>query len=178
MNRYTATSMLLLFSLICVPASAEHRALETGAFAVEHSVVLPGTPEVIYDAITGDISGWWDHSFSKEPLRFYIEPRPGGGFFEIFDEAGNGVLHATVIAAVRGKLLRFEGPLGFSGHAITMVTTWEFEPAGTDSTRLDVKVHCSGEIEEQWVAAVDGVWKHFIVDRFSEYVTAGRHLGR
>ena len=35
----------------------------------------------------------------------YIEPRPGGGFIEIFDDEGNGVLHATVIYADRGKLL-------------------------------------------------------------------------
>jgi len=168
--------MVLAIALLCSPVAAEQKKLVTGAFAIEHSVVLPGTPDVIYDAVTGDISGWWDHSFSKKPLRFYIEPNPGGGFYEIFDEEGNGVLHATVIAADRGKLLRFDGPLGFSGHAIQMVTTYEFGPVGPDSTRLDVTVRCSGEIEEQWIDAVDGVWKHFIVDRFSEYVLAGRHL--
>ena len=71
----------LLAACLAAPAAAENRSLETGAFAVQHEVVLPGTPEVIFDAISGDISGWWDHSFSGKPLKFYIEPRPGGGFF-------------------------------------------------------------------------------------------------
>ena len=168
----------LLAACLAAPAAAENRSLETGAFAVQHEVVLPGTPEVIFDAISGDISGWWDHSFSGKPLKFYIEPRPGGGFYEIFDEAGNGVRHATVIAADRGKLLRFEGPLGLSGHAILMVTSYTFESAGADSTRLNVSVHCSGELDPKWASAVDGVWKHFIVDRFSEYVRSGSHLQR
>ncbi len=49
-------------------------------FSFEKEVTLPGTPEIIFDAVTGDISGWWDHSFSENPKKFYIEPKPGGGF--------------------------------------------------------------------------------------------------
>ena len=73
-----------------------------GVFAIEHKLALPGKPEAIYDAMTGDISGWWDHSFCKNPKKFYIEPKPGGGFWEIFDDSGDDVLHATVIFAERG----------------------------------------------------------------------------
>ncbi len=98
-----------------VEATGEDEKKEYGVFSFEKELTLPGSPEVIYHAITGDISGWWDHSFSSSPAKFYIEPRPGGGFYEIIDESGDGVLHATVIYAQRGKLLRFDGPLGFSG---------------------------------------------------------------
>lgn len=178
MKRILAVALALSAASALSGASAEHRALETGAFIAEQSVVLPGTPDVIFDAATGDISGWWDHTFSGAPLKLYIEPEPGGGFYEIFDRSGNGVRHATVIAADRGKLLRFEGPLGLSGHAILMVTTYEFSQAGPDSTRLDVTVRASGEMEPGWASAVDGVWKHFIVDRFADYVREGGHLGR
>ncbi|MCK7528497.1 MAG: hypothetical protein MZV64_68495 [Ignavibacteriales bacterium] len=73
------------------------------SFSFDKEVTLPGTPEVIFDAVTGDISGWWDHSFTDNPKEFYIEPVPGGGFWEIFDDEGNGVLHARVIYADRGK---------------------------------------------------------------------------
>lgn len=58
-------------------------------------------------AITGDISGWWDHLFSERPLKFYIDLKPGGGFFEVYDESGDGVKHATVTVAERSKMLRF-----------------------------------------------------------------------
>lgn len=159
------------------PGSAGVREIELGGFAVEHELVLPGSPETIYDAITGDVSGWWDHTFSESPRRLYMEAKPGGGFYEIFDEAGNGVQHATVTFAERGKRLRFEGPLGFSGHALRMVHTYEFEAAG-DSTRLKLSVHGAGELQDGWAEAVDGVWHHFLVERFKPYVEEGRHLRR
>jgi uncharacterized protein YndB with AHSA1/START domain len=160
------------------PVGAEHRELEMGAFAVEYELVLPGAPETIYDAITGDISAWWDHSFTESPKRFYIEAKPGGGFWEIFDDSGDGVLHATVIYADRGKTLRFEGPLGLSGRAIQMVHTYQFSHVGTDSTRLSVSVHASGEVEDGLAETVDGAWYHFLVERFKPYVESGKHLRR
>ena len=159
-------------------AAAEHRELPTGAFLVEYELVLPGAPETIYDAITGDISEWWDHSISDSPKQFYIEAKPGGGFWEIFDDSGDGVRHATVIFARRGKTLRFEGPLGLSGKAIHMVHTYDFAHAGTDSTRLSLSVHAAGEMEDGLAEAVDQAWWHFLVERFKPYVESGRHLRR
>lgn len=170
-----------IFALACLtptPAATEHREARTGAFVVEHVVELPGTPETIYDAITGDISGWWDHRFSDRPARFFIEAKPGGGFYEIFDESGDGVKHAEVIYAQRGKMLRFDGPLGFSGSALKLVTTYAFEAVGEDSTRLELAVHGAGEIEDGWAEAIDRVWHHFLVERFQPYVESGEHLER
>ncbi len=109
---------------------------------------LPGTPEQIFDAATGDISGWWDHSFSENPKKFFIEAKPGGGFWEIFDEEGNGAMDATVIYAKRPEKIRFDGPLGLSGRAVQIVTTYEFSELGKDSTWMKVSVHGSGEMEE------------------------------
>lgn len=178
---FAAASAALILTVTALPclaavASAETKEARAGAFIVEQSVTLPGKPGVIYDAITGDISGWWDHAFSEKPARFFIEAKPGGGFWEYFDEKGNGVKHATVIYADRGKLLRFDGPLGLSGNAVTFVTTYRFTAVGADSTRLDVSAHCAGEYQDAWPAVVDGVWKHFIVERFKPYIEAGKHL--
>lgn len=141
-----------------------------GAFSFSHQLTLPGTPTEIYDAATGDISVWWDHSFSETPYKMYIEPHPGGGFYEIFDESGDGVLHATVTAAHRGKLLRFVGPLGLAGHAVNMVCTYTFSAAGSDSTLLKLEVHVSGEIESEWPELVKKVWIHFLDERLRNYV--------
>jgi hypothetical protein len=156
-------------------AAAEVKPLTTHDFSVEHSLTLPGSPEAIYDAATGDISGWWDHTFSGKPKRFYIEAKPGGGFFEIFDDSGDGVLHATVIYAERGKRLTMRGPLGFNGAATDVVTTYTFTAVG-DSTRLDLKVNCAGQTEEGWTSAVDQVWHHFLFEGLKPYVEAGKHL--
>lgn len=70
------------------PQESAIEPLTVGGFSFVLALTLPGAPEAIYDAVTGDISGWWDHSFSEKPARFYIEPKPGGGFWEIFDESG------------------------------------------------------------------------------------------
>lgn len=171
-----------LFTLIfiCSASSSFFAQEKTKAhydvFSFEKEVTLPGTPEVIFDAVTGDISRWWDHTFSDNPKRFFIEAKPGGGFWEIFDEEGNGVLHARVIYADRGKLLRFDGPLGLSGKAIQVVTTYQFEPVGNDSTLFKVSVHAAGEVDEGIPAIVEQVWEHFIFEQLKPYIESGKHL--
>lgn len=174
-------SLILLFVLMilspCIIAQEELPGSRYGVFSFEKELTLPGSPEVIFDAATGDISGWWDHSVSGNPMEFFIEPFPGGGFWEIFDEDGNGILHATVIAADRGKLLRFDGPLGLAGTAIQLVTTYTFEPvAGSDSTLMKISVHASGEINDATAGIVERVWDHFIFERFKPYIEEGKHL--
>jgi len=172
------TAVWFVLALGCARTTAEaaSREVPTGAFVVEHSLTLSGSPVAIYEAITGDVSDWWDHSFSGHPYRFYIEAKPGGGFWEIFNEAGDGVKHATVTYADPGKLLRFEGPLGLAGNALDLVTTCTFTEAGPDSTRLDVSVHGAGEIREGWPEAVDRAWYHFLFERFKPYVESGAYL--
>lgn len=145
-------------------------------FSFEKEVTLPGTTEQIFDAATGDISGWWDHSFSENPKKFFIEAKPGGGLYEIFDDEGNGVLHATVIYSKRPEMIRFDGPLGLSGRAVQVVTTYQFTEAGKDSTLMKVSVHGSGEMEEGIPAIVEKVWEHFIFERFKPFIESGKHL--
>jgi hypothetical protein len=171
---FSSTPIVLVLSLHALACRSEKpegvKQEKYGTFSFEHQLTLPGVPERIYDAISGDISGWWDHSFSGSPAKLYIEPRPGGGFYEIFDDSSNGVLHATVIYADRGKLLRFDGPLGLSGRALQLVCTYEFEAAGQDSTLLKLSVHGSGEIEESMPGVIRQVWHHFLFERFKPYV--------
>ena len=112
---------------------------------------------------------------SEKLLKFYLEVKPGGGFYEIFDEAGNGVKHAEVIYAQRSKLLRFVGPLGLSGNAITLVTNYQFESMGNDSVRVNVTVNASGQMEEGWAETVDRVWYHFLFERLKPYVEKLQH---
>jgi uncharacterized protein YndB with AHSA1/START domain len=169
-------SLCLAFLLISFPSSlrSDTKELKAGAFQVQQELVLPASPEAVYDAATGDISGWWDHSFSEHPKKLYIEAKPGGAFYEIFDDAGNGVLHATVIYADRGKRIRFTGPLGFSGQAVIMVTTYDFlpDPAGT---KLRLTCNVSGQIADGEDKTVDAVWHHFLFERLKPYIESGAY---
>jgi hypothetical protein len=176
--RFISQAILLfvITTIIILPQNNNSPKAHYDVFSFDKEVTLPGTPEIIFDAVTGDISGWWDHSMSGHPKKFYIEPFPGGGFYEIFDDVGNGVLHATVIYADRGKLLRFDGPLGLSGKAIQIVTTYTFEPVGTDSTLFKVSVHAAGEVDEGIPAIVERVWEHFIFEQLEPYIVSGKNL--
>ena len=156
---------------------SETKEIKTAAFQIQQEVVIAAKPEAVYDAATGDISGWWDHHMSEHPKKLYIEAKPGGCFCEIFDDAGSGAQHAVVIYADRGKLLRFTGPLGFSGMAIDSVTTYEFLPDSA-GTKLRVTVNITGQIDEPTAQLVDGVWRHFIAERLKPYIESGANLKR
>jgi len=163
---------LILFSLLLViscqqkPAPQDQQHKPSFSFTIETQ--LPGNAVDVYNHLTGDISPWWDHTFSRNPHQLYIEAKPGGGFYEIFDESGDGVRHAVVTGAQRGKLLRMEGPLGLAGHALTLVSTYHLSE-DNDSTMLKVEVHGAGEYKEDWPEVINSVWQHFIIEQFKPY---------
>ena len=66
--------------------------------------------------------------------------------------------------------------MGLSGKAIKMVTTYNFEAVGSDSTALSVSVHASGEMEKGTGDIVKQVWFHFIVEQFKPYIEGRKHL--
>lgn len=169
--------MFLVFLLSLVPQLVRAQEQEEvpaaepiAALSIHVETLLPGTPEWVYDAITGDVSEWWDHRYTKEPHRFVLEPHPGGHFIEIFNEHGDGAVHANVIWAERGERMRFVGPLGFSGQPTEIVTTFDFTPVGADSTHLAVEVNAMGPMNAEQQSALRRVWRHFILDRFEPYV--------
>jgi hypothetical protein len=173
MHVSSAAVAVLLLAAAAARSSADVTPAAGDAFVVKQTAVVPCTPLEAFDAFTGDITPWWDHSFSATPYRMYIEPKPGGGFVELFDAAGNGALHATVITVRRGKLIRFDGPLGLAGSAVLNITTCTFDSAGGDSCRVTVEAHMSGEVDQQLASIVDGVWRHFLVERFAPYIRSG-----
>ncbi len=157
-------------------AHAEVRSIPTASFEFDLAVEVPGSPEEVFDLFTGDIRPWWDHHFSENPRKLTIEPKPGGRFYEVFDDAGNGAEHARVIYAVRGETLRMDGPLGFSGHAVQIVCSLDFEAREGGRTAIKLTVRGAGQFEAEQGAIVEAVWKHFLIEQFKPY--AESKLGR
>lgn len=139
-----------------------------GAFSFQDSVSVTVSPGEAFDRFL-EVDAWWDHRFSEDPVGFYIEARPGGGFYEVFDESGDGILHATVIAVSRGAFIRLRGPLGLSGYALDGVYSLTFRPRSAGTT-VHLDVHGSGEMEEGWARTIQGVWHHFLAERYKPYV--------
>ncbi|MBI9071688.1 MAG: hypothetical protein JEY94_08810 [Melioribacteraceae bacterium] len=168
--------LILLFFTISI--SAQDSSIitkECSVFSFKDSLTLPGSTMEIFDAVTGDISEWWDHSFYENPYKLYIEPKAGGGFYEVFNKEGDGALHATVIYSDRGKQIRFDGPLGLSGKALQLVCTYNFYAMENDSTKLVLSVNGSGEIDKGIPAIIKNVWFHFLHEQFEPYILAGKH---
>jgi hypothetical protein len=140
-----------------------------GAFQFQDSVSVPLPPEEAFDRFL-EVDEWWDHRFTADPAQFYLDPKPGGGFYEIFPDGAGGVRHATVIYVAKGRSLRLRGPLGMSGYALDMVFSLEFEASTSgEGTLLKLDARGAGELEEGWAAAIQGVWHHFLEDRFLPY---------
>ncbi|HET6350056.1 MAG TPA: SRPBCC domain-containing protein [Candidatus Krumholzibacteria bacterium] len=157
------------------PAKATPKAMAVNAFSFDIPLTLPGTPEEIFDAATGDVSGWWDHTFSPHPKSLILEPKAGGHFIEQFDDQGNGAQHAEVIYCDRPKTIRFTGPLGLSGTAVNLVCTYTFEAVGTDSTRMTLHASAAGAFDEGASDVVERVWQHFLIERFKPYIESGKY---
>lgn len=167
------TAALALTTLAPNPAAAEVQPSALGSFVITQEVEVPGTSEEAYDGFTGDITVWWDHSFSEKPLRIVLEPRPGGGFYELFDDQGNGALYATVNFAQRGQRIRFTGSMGYSGFAVEMVHTVNFYPGSQEgTTRVVLTVRAAGELDPDWPEGIDRVWKHFLEERYKLFMEA------
>jgi len=161
--------VLLITVLIAFPSLAVEWK-DSGSFNFVVEATVQGTSDVVFEAITGDISGWWDHSFSEKPLKLYVDPFPGGAFMEIFDEDGHGVRHAVVTAADYGNLLRYEGPLGLAGNALLMVTTWSLNDVEDGQTLVTISVNCVGEIQDGIPDILQKTWTHFLVDQLKPFL--------
>lgn len=145
---------------------------ERRAFTISQRFEISAPPKVVFRAATGNILPWWDHTFSQKPYSLVLEAKPGGRFWERFDSRNSGAQHAKVIYVQAPNVLRMEGPLGLSGKAVTMVTTYDLEAIPT-GTALTVTVNAAGQLAEADEQLVGNVWRHFIAERLKPYVETG-----
>ena len=67
-------------------------------------------------------------------------------------------------------MLRMEGPLGLSGHALTLVCTYSLSDSGEKSTLLKLNVNGAGEFSKEIPDLVRQVWEHFLWEQFKPYI--------
>ena len=77
----TSLLAVLAIGLAAVQEPAEVRAFEPQGFVTSVTVEIAAPVAEVFDAATGDVTGWWDHSFSENPAEMVIEPRFGGRFY-------------------------------------------------------------------------------------------------
>jgi len=149
-------------------------AYEPQGFRTRFNVEIAAPVETVFEVATGDVSAWWDHSFTLEPAELVIEPEFGGRFYERFEEGSpDGALHARVIYVDRPNGLRLQGPLGLSGRAVDLVTSWTLTETQAGHTDFVVEISIQGEVDEALAGVVREVWIHFIEGRLKPFVEGG-----
>lgn len=171
----------LLPALMGLAVLAQEPAVESfqpQGFVTSLTVEIAAPVEAVFEAATGDVTGWWDHSFWPDPAQMVIEPRFDGRFYERFEaDQDNGSLHARVIFVNAPHELRLHGPLGLSGRAVDLVSSWRLDAAADGAaTAFTVELHMAGEVDAELAGVVRTVWHHFIAERLKPYVEAGCHL--
>ncbi|MBD3166602.1 SRPBCC domain-containing protein [bacterium] len=164
----------IAFTAVFGLAYAEPAPFNVEGYTFTLKVPLSVEPATAYDVMTGDVTPWWDHTMSEEPYRMYIEPKAGGSFLELFNETGQGVEHAHVTYARRGKLLRMVGPLGLAGRAFYMVTTWTYE-ATDNGCSVTCLVNMIGQVDHETARTVERVWEHFLIEQLQPYIESGAY---
>jgi hypothetical protein len=152
-------------------------AFSVQGFRTQIVVEIDAARQDVWDTATGDISPWWDHSFALEPAELFIEPVPGGLFYERLEESSDdGAVHATVIYVDAPESLRLHGPLGLTGRSYDLVSSWTLSEAEDGGTTFTVDLAMHGEIDEPMADVVRNVWVHFIENRLKTFMESGCYL--
>ena len=145
---------------------ADVSAVSDAGFVSEHTLILAAPPAEAYQALTAQISRWWDarHSYSGKAENFSLDASAGGCFCETLPNGGS-VMHMMVVYADPGVLLRMVGglgPLQGMGVSGSMDFALEPNPASADgsSTLLQYRYVVHGYVPggmEAFAGAVDQV---------------------
>lgn len=124
---------LALLMLAASPAAAEVADKGPGHFTLRMSAPSPLSPDRLWARLV-DWSSWWDgaHGYSGDAGNFALTLAPGGTLHEKW--AGGIVVHAWLVQALPGRLLRLSGGLG-PLQSLPVAAVWDIgiAPEGTGS---------------------------------------------
>jgi uncharacterized protein YndB with AHSA1/START domain len=118
-------------------------------FAIESSVNVAASPDVVYDLLTMP-SRWWSsaHTYSGSAAYLTLDAKAGGCFCEALPakdgKRAGSVEHARVIHAAPGQMLRLTGALGpLQTEAVVGTLTFSLAAAGS-GTRITMSYVVGG----------------------------------
>ena len=178
MRPLTGGGMLAFLAALASTGSVAHAevaAAQPGGFEVVERAHISAPPQRVWDAI-GKVDAWWTsaHTYSQDASNLSLNPEPGGCFCERWQ--GGAVRHATVVAAMPGRLLRLDGALGpLGGLAVTGRLTFDLTPSagGTDLKLIYAVGGWSPDGLQSLATPVDHVLG-LQVARLSRYVATGK----
>lgn len=124
--------LLMMWLLLCVPASAELLYIEDTAFAVENRVLIQQSADKVWQTLVQQVDDWWPKDHSWWGGTFSIEAHAGGCFCERQGE--QSAQHMMVSLVDPGVLLRMTGGLGpLQGLGLSGTLDWQLTPEDGNS---------------------------------------------
>ncbi len=141
-NRFVFASFCL-FLFFPVIAQAKVTASSDNHFIVENEVTVSLDTQASY-RLLGKPSRWWnsEHTWSGNAKNMSLQLKAGGCFCETWN--GNSVMHAQVILAQPGNVLRLQGAFGpLQDMAVSAVLTYTLTKAEA-GTKVQMVYRVSG----------------------------------
>lgn len=127
LSHWRTAIVLMMWPLLCVPASAEVLYIEDTAFAVENRVLIQQPADKVWQTLVQQVDEWWPKDHSWWGGTFSIEPHAGGCFCERQGE--QSAQHMMVSLVDPGVLLRMTGGLGpLQGLGLSGTLDWQLLP--------------------------------------------------
>ena len=133
---------------------------------ITETIVYDVKPSVLFTALTEDIGEWW-HGMETPVV---LEPWLGGRFMEMFDDAQNGVLFATVDRFIRNEQLGLFGTMG-DDTTISLLRL-QLTAVADEKTRLTLEHRFIGEVESTIYGAFQQSWNELLHERLKDYLHA------
>jgi len=146
-----------------------------GVREVQMEVEIAADSQAVWSALTECIHEWWPKTFctGNGPLRFVVEPFPGG---RVFEDWGNneGLMWYRVISAKAGEHLRLSGDIfpDYGGPARLNTTFRLEETDGKTIVRFSEQVY--GRLGGNLVNSLDDGWNELIGKHLKGYVEEGK----
>lgn len=132
---------------------------------ITETAVYNTTPSILFTALTDRIGAWW-HDADTPVI---LEPWLGGRFMEMFDEAQNGVLFATVDRFVRNEQLGLFGTMGDD----TTISLLRLRITAVSNTQTMLTLHHRfiGEVEITIYEAFKQSWNELLQVRLKDFLS-------
>lgn len=142
-------------ALLLLPVLSQAKVVNSNEnnFIIEHEVTVPMDAQASY-RLLGKPSQWWssEHTWSGDAKNMSLQLKAGGCFCETWK--ANSVMHAQVIVAQPGTLLRLQGAIGpLQELAVTGVLTYSLKPE-QNGTRIQLRYRVRG-LDKNRLAGID-----------------------
>lgn len=143
---------------------------------IEQQITCAAPPAQVFAALTADVNAWWPQRTSANS-QIILEPFVNGRFYEAINDAGQGVLYATVTSIKPDEELRLRGTLELAELVTKTAVFVSFVRIGlipeADTTQLYLSHHLANGVDERAYATGKQYWHGMLRQQFQPFVEKG-----